>query len=164
MLCRRTRSQPTVTTSGYLFLSPEWVREVASAVQVAQRRDGYFRKLASAFTMKFACLVRSLPSGLRERYGAGDTVVIVVHLRKGSAEKVDVGGELPPHRVNLIVESDYDLAKRIVLGQASAAGSFLSGKVRVRPVDGRPRPSAISTSLVTASEVVKIARQVPTTF
>jgi putative sterol carrier protein len=158
---RQTSPQPPSVGKRYLFLSPEWVHEVAAAVQAAQKEDRYFRDLASAFTMRFACRIQGVPPELREMYGAVD-VVVVVHLRKGSVQALDVRGEVPEENLDLVVTSDYRIAKRIASGKASTAASFLSGKVRVQPRKGRQRPLELAKSLVTATEVVKIARQVPT--
>lgn len=160
---RRTKTGTPVAAGQYRFLSPEWVHEVAFAVRRAIGKDLYFRNLASMFTMRFACLVRNLPPELRQAYGA-DEAVIVVNLQKGVLRRVEVRSELPRDNLDLVITSDYRVAKGILLGKLSAPGSFLSGRVRVQPVNGMRRPLSIAKSLVTASEVVKIARQVPAAF
>jgi len=160
---RRSKTGPPAASGQCLFLSPEWIHEVAAAVRRALGSDLYFRNLASMFTLRFACLVRDLPPELRQAYGA-EVAVIVVNLQGGNVRKVEIRDEVPRDNIDLVITSDYRVAKGILLGRLSAPGSFLSGKVRVQPVNGLRRQLSIAKSLVTASEVVKIARQVPAAF
>ena len=149
----------------YVFLSPEWVHEVTRLVQLARKSDVYFRNLASGFSLSWVYLIHDIPHGLQRHYNGDGRAVIFARVDKGVVRSIEVRRGLPKEKFQLILASDYGVAKRLFLGKSSPLTSFLRGQLKVSPVDGfRQWPKFATKSALIASEVLKVARKVPTAF
>ncbi|MBI2862130.1 MAG: hypothetical protein HYX89_04850 [Chloroflexi bacterium] len=147
-----------------LFLSPKWVHEVTRVIQGARRKDKEFGKLASGFSLSLAYLITDVPEEVRELYG-GDKVAVFLILDKGTIRKLSVGTELPGDNSDFTVTSNYQVAKKVFLGELNAATSFINKEIRVEPLSRIYRdPPFTAKSIVTGNKVLKIARAVPTVF
>jgi hypothetical protein len=152
--------------SEYVFLSPEWVHEVTRTVQLARKDDRYFRNLASGFSLSWVYVVRNIPSGLRRHYGGDDQAVIFLRVDKGIVREVEIRRQLPEEKFQLVLTSDYWVAKRLFMGESSPFRSFMSGQLKVNPVNGFSGlwSKHAAKSVLIANTVLKVARQVPTIF
>jgi hypothetical protein len=138
---------------------------VNRAVQSTTASDRYFRELIKPFNLSFAYLVRSLPRQLKHSYGGASQLAIYARLEKGVVLELGVSGEFSIDSVDLLVTSDYGLAKQLFLGEASPAASYVSRKLKVRPVNGFLQwPRFAAKSPVAARMVLNVAREVPTVF
>lgn len=147
------------------FLSPEWIHRVAQAVEAAKRNDQYFMNLVSGFSLSVLYLVRGLPRSLRRCYGGSSEAQIFVELHKGTARRIELGGPPAGERVDVRVTVDYDIARRLFLGELSPAASIIHGLIKAEPSSGFRRwPLVAAKSLVTANRILKTARTVPTSF
>jgi hypothetical protein len=148
-----------------MFLSPEWVHQVVAAVEEAKARDPYLRGLVGEFTFKVAYVIEDAPRCVRSLYGNGSKVVVCVSLRNGVVEDFKAGSRAPSHPVDLIVTLPYGIAEKLFRGEIGVASTILGGGVRVKPVNGFAAWTKMAAkSLVSASQVLKTARTVPTTF
>jgi len=146
-----------------LFLSPEWVREVARAVEAARRSDEYFRKLSSTFSLSVVYSISGLPAPLRPFYGGKGEATIFVDLVKGRLRKLEVGDSACPERADFLVTSDYATVWRIFRGQLSPTRAFAERLLRVEPTASLyRRPGFTARSLVVAGIVLRQARRVAT--
>lgn len=148
-----------------LFLSPEWIHQVAKAVEAAKRSDQYFMNLVTDFSLTVLYLVPGLPRSLRRCYGGSDEAQIFVQLHKGTARRIELGGPPAGERVDVRVTVDYDIARRLFLGELSPAASIINRLIKAEPASGFRRwPVVAARSLVTANRILKTARTVPTVF
>lgn len=148
-----------------LFLSPEWIHQVAQAVEAAKRSDQYFMNLVTDFSLSVLYLVSGLPRSLRRCYGGAREAQIFVQLHKGTARRIELGGPPAGERVDVRVTVDYDIARRLFLGELSPAASIINGLIKAEPSSSFRRwPLVAAKSLVTANRILKTARTVPTVF
>jgi hypothetical protein len=148
---------------GLVFLSPEWVREVARAVEAARRSDEYFRRLSSAFSLSVMYSIAGLPAPLRALYGGKGEATIFVDLVKGQLRKLEVGDSACPGRADFVVTSDYATVWRIFRGELSPTRAFAEGLLRVEPAASvYRRPGFTARTLVVAGIVLRQARRVAT--
>lgn len=157
-------SGPVPPAAQALFLSPGWIHQVAQAVEAAKRNDQYFMNLVTDFSLSVLYLVPGLPRSLRHFYG-GSEARIFVHLHKGTARRIELGGPPAGERVDVRVTVDYDIARRLFLGELSPAASIINRLIKAEPASGFRRwPLVAAKSLVTANRILKTARTVPTVF
>ena len=146
------------------FLAPEWVREVARVVQGARKTDAEFKKLATGFSLRLLYLITDIPQELREVY-SDSQVVVSVQLDRGTVRKLRIGAEPSEEKSDFTVTSDYGVARKIFTGEMNAATSFINRQFKVEPLRRLYRnPRFAAKSIVTGNAILKIARQVPTTF
>ncbi len=149
----------------FLFLSPEWVRQVIRTVESAKQNDPALRARLSDYTVNVHYIVRNVPPHLRPWYGKDGQAEIFVELKKGSVRRVFIGRKPARARPDLIVTVEYKVARKLFLGQLSPAVSFINRRVKAEPVNGfRHWPKLAAKSIVTGSQVLKLARKVPTRF
>ncbi len=154
-----------VPAGGSAFLSPEWIHQVVAAIEEAKAKDPYLRGLVGDLTFKVAYVIEDAPSCVRSLYGNGSKVVVCVSLRNGAVEDFKAGSRTPSHPVDLIVTVPYGIAEKLFRGEIGAASTLLGGEVRVKPVNGFAAWTKMAAkSLVSASQVLKTARTVPTRF
>jgi hypothetical protein len=150
---------------GYVFLSPEWVDEVTRVVQFARKNNQYFRNLAAGFSLSLAYLVHGIPRELGDRYRGGSQAAIFVQLDKGTVRRIQVGRDLPEEKVDILVASNYRVARKILQGKSSPSISFANRQLKVQRVARVfQRPAFTARSIVAANMIVKMARKVPTVF
>ena len=150
---------------GSLFLSPEWIRAVIRAAELARADDPYFQELVSEFTMTVQYVVEGLPSDLKRQYGGKDRMVAYVELERGSVQQIHFGRKPANKHVDLVVTSDYDTAERLFRRECSPAGALLNRGIRAKPVAGFQHWRKVTaSSIVTASRLLRTARKVPTVF
>jgi hypothetical protein len=88
-----------------------------------------------------------------------------VALRNGVVEDLKIGSRIPSHSVDLIVTVRYGVAEKLFRGEIGVASTLLGGEIRARPVNGFAAWTKVAAkSLVAASQFLKIARKVPTSF
>jgi len=149
----------------YVFLSPEWVHEVARVVHTERATDQYFGNLVADLNLNLLYNISGIPKKLRKQYGDSSRAVIFAVVKKGVARRITIGTEAPSEPVHVVITLDYKVAKQLYLGEASAAASIFSQRVKAKPVNGFPNwPSVAAKSLVTVSRVLRLARKVPTKF
>jgi hypothetical protein len=147
-----------------LFLSPEWIHQVAQEVEAAKRTDPYFLNLVTNFSLTVLYSISGIPRSLRRCYG-GDEAQIFVKLHKGTARRIEVGGPPAGERIDVRVTVDYDIARRLFLGELSPAASIINRLIKAEPSSGFRRwPLVAARGLVTANRVLRAARTVPTAF
>lgn len=145
-----------------LFLSREWFREVAEAVESARRQDPHLRRLTETFSLSFAWRVRGLPAGLRDHFGGRDEAVIFVRISKGVLRRLEVAEPDSEEKVQVVLTSRYDEAKRLFTGSTTPACSFLRRRLRVEASPGFSQwPRYVPRSVLLANMILKLARQVP---
>lgn len=160
-----SNGKTTARPKGYVFLSPEWIREVAQAVELARSTNLYFKNLSAGLSFSMAYLVRNLPPWLKLWYDGADQAVIFSRFHKGAVRQLEIGRELPDAKIELLLASDYKAAERLFLGKSSPMSSFLNGHLKVEPVNGFRRwPKLAATSVLAAGMALKSARHVPTVF
>ena len=148
----------------YIFLSSEWVHEMTRVVQAARSTDKDFGELTRGFSLSLVYLISELPQELREMHD-GSRLVILVQLDQGAVKKLWLGTEVPVKKKDFTVSSTYDLAKRIFLGEINPATAFIDRKIKVDPMRRvYLRPRFTAKAIVTGNKLIKIARQVPTSF
>ena len=149
----------------YVFLSPDWVHEVARVVHKARSSDQYFGNLVADLNLNLLYRIQKLPAKLRKHYGGASEALIFAVVEKGVARRIDIGVEAPSEPVHVLVTLDYKVAKQLYLGESSAAASVVSQRVKAKPVNGfRHWPRIAAKSLVTVNRVLRLARKVPTKF
>lgn len=154
-----------VKLQDYVFLSPEWVHEVARVVDTARANDQYFGNLVADLNLNLLYKIRKLPERLRKHYGGSSEAIIFAAVKKGVAQRIVIGTEAPSEPVHVVVTLDYKVAKQLYLGESSPAASVISQRVLAKPVNGFPHwPRVAAKSLVTVNRVLRIARKVPTQF
>jgi len=152
-------------THEYVFLSPEWIHEVARAVQSAREGDLYFRNLVAGISLKLAYIIRGVPKPLSHCYGGDSQATVFVRIDKGAVGTLIVGRELPEEEAQVLVTTEYKTAKELFLGESSPVATVLSQRLKAEPVNGfRGWPSLAAKSLLTASNVLRVARKVSTVF
>lgn len=148
----------------YLFLSQEWVHEVARVVQSARSSDANFKKLTQGFSLSLLYLITDLPQRLRELHN-GTQLAILVQVDKGTVRKLVVGIDIPDDKVDFTITSKYDLAKRIFAGEVNAATAFIDREIKVDPMRRvYQRPRFTARAITTGNLLLKIARRVPTLY
>ncbi len=75
---------------GYIFLTPEWIREVLRLVQAARRSNESFRRLARNFSLNLMYVVEKLPGQLQTYYQGSDRATIFVELEKGVVRRFQI--------------------------------------------------------------------------
>ena len=120
----------------YVFLSPEWIHEVARAVQTAREADLYFRNLVAGISLKLAYVIREVPKPLRHCYGGDSQVTVFARIDKGAVRGLVVGKELPEDEAHVLVTTEYKTAKKLFLGESRPAATVLSGRLKAQPVNG----------------------------
>jgi len=149
----------------YVFLSPEWVREVARVVDTARASDRYFGMLVADLNLNLLYKIRKLPTRLRKHYGGASEALIFTVVEKGVARRIVIGTEAPSAPVDVLVTLDYKVAKQLYLGESSPAASVFNQRVQAKPLNGfRNWPRVAAKSLVTVNRVLRLARKVPTEF
>jgi len=149
---------------GYLFLSPEWVHEVARTIQGARSADKDLGKLAQDFSLTLVYVVTELPQSLRELHG-GHQMVVLVQLDKGTVRRLWLGTEVPEEKHDFLVSSSYSLARQIYLGEANPATAFIDRQFKVEPLSRVYRsPRFTARAIVTGNAMLKIGRRVATVF
>lgn len=157
---------PTVTSSTdtYVFLSPEWVHEVTRSVQSARRNNEDFKRVASQFSLSLSYLISDIPEELQQYYPERDRIAIFVQLEEGTVRRLHIGPQ-PCEQADFTVASDYGLAKQIFQGDSNAVTCFMNGELSVEPLRRvYERPAFAAKSIVAGNLLLKIARQVPTSF
>ncbi len=151
--------------NGYVFLTPDWIREVLRLVQCARRRNESFRRLASDFTLNLAYVIQGLPKDLRPYYQGCEQAVIFVQLEKGTVRRFQIGAHPPAEKVDFTVFSDYAVAKRIFQGELTPGSSFINRQLRVEPLHRVYRsPKFAARSIVAGNLILKFARRARTVF
>lgn len=149
----------------FVFLSPEWIAQAVTVLETAKQRDPYLSGLVADFTLKVAYVIEDAPPRLRSRCGNGSKLVIRVALRNGVVEDVKIGTRMPSQPVDLVVTVGYRLAEKLFRGEIGVASTILGGHVQAKPVNGFTAWARIAAkSLVTASQFLKTARKIPTSF
>lgn len=148
-----------------VFLSPEWIHRVAQAVESAKRADQYFMNLVTDFSLKVLYLVPGIPRTLRRWYGGGHAAQIFVQLHRGTARRIELGAVPDGEHVDVRVTVDYEIARRLFLGELSPAATIINRQIKAEPSGHFRRwPVVAAKSLVTANRILKTARCVPTVF
>ncbi len=161
----RTGQDGVAACEAHAFLSPEWIRAVIQAVEVAGRTDPYFRNLTGDLSFSLIYTVRDIPGVLRKQHDGRDEVEIFVELQRGIVRKSLVGGDLSGQRIHLRLMSDYQIARKLFVGKGSLLTSFLRGKLKVEPVESFHRwPQLATKSVLAAGAFLRLARKVPTVF
>lgn len=151
--------------NGFVFLSPDWIREVLRLVQCARRRNESFRRLAGSFTLKLAYVIQGLPAELRSYYEGADQAVIFVRLEKGAVRRFEISTQPPAEKVDFTIFSDYAVAKRIFQGELTPGSSFINRLLRVEPLNKIYRsPKFAARSIVAGNLILKFARRARTVF
>lgn len=151
--------------NGFVFLTPDWIREVLRLVQSARRQNESFRRLASRFTLKLAYVVQGLPRELRSYYQGADQAVIFVQLEKGAVRRFEISAHPPADKVDFTIFSDYSVAKRIFQGELAPGSSFINRLLRVEPLHKIYRnPKFAARSIVAGNLILKFARRARTVF
>lgn len=149
----------------FVFLSPEWIREVLRLVQCARRHNESFRRLAREFSLKLAYVVTDLPKELQRYYDGSSQLVIFVQLDKGTVRRFEVRPELPGEECDFTVYTEYGVAKRIFQGDLTPGSSFINRLVRVEPLSKvYRRPKFAARSIVVGNLILKFARRARTVF
>jgi len=150
---------------GYVFLSPEWIREVLRLVQCARRSNESFRRLATGFTLKVAYVIEDLPRELRGYYNGSEKAVVFVQLEKGTVRRFQISPEMPADAPDFTIFSNYKTAKRIFQGELTPGSSFIERLVRVEPLSKVYRkPKFAARSIVAGNLILKFARKARTVF
>ncbi len=159
------KARAAVQLDEYVFLSPEWIREVTRVVQSVREADPYFRNRLTDYSLNVVYVIRNFPGVLRNWYGGGGQGVIFVRLDQGIVHRIEIGRAPPTDEVDLIVTIEYGVAKQLLLGESGLAATLMNGQVKAEPANGFRRwPTLAAKSLVTASRMLKIARTVPSVF
>lgn len=146
------------------FLSPEWIFEVARAVESAKEKSLYLQNLLADYSLGATYVIRGIPGGLRHSYDGGEAVLFV-RVDKGSVRRIAVGAKAHKTRVDVVVTMDYETARKLFAGKTKPAATLLSGRIKAVPRSGFQHwPKLAAKSIVTANQVLKIARTVPTVF
>ncbi len=152
-------------TDGYIFLTPDWIREVLRLVQAARRSNESFRRLARNFTLNLVYVIEKLPSQLRTYYQGSDQATIFVELEKGAVRRFRIGCELPAEKVDFTIFSDYKVAKQVFQGELTPGSSFINRLLRVEPLAAVYRkPKLTARAIVVGNLIVKFARRARTVF
>ena len=160
-----SNGKTAVQSERYVFLSPEWIREVAQAVELARRSNQYFKHLSTGLSFSVAYRIHDIPRELGLWYDGANQAVIFSRFHRGAVRQLDVGRELPDAKIELMVVSDYKAAEQLFLGKSSPMSSFLNGHLKVEPVNGFRRwPKLAAKSVLAVGMVLKSARNVPTVF
>lgn len=160
-----TYGEVMTPVDGYIFLTPDWIREVLRLVQAARRRNESFRRLAREFSLNLAYVIEGLPTELRSYYGGSERAVIAVQLDKGSVRRFQIGSQPPAEDVDFTIFSDYSVAKRIFQGELTPGSSFINRQLRVEPMwKIYRRPKFAARSIVVGNLILKFARRARTVF
>ncbi len=160
------QNAPVAEASGgsYLFLSQEWIHEVARTIQTTRQTDEQFGKLAEGFSIGLMYVITEPPPILKERY-KGSRLTFFVRLEKGVVRKLEIGTEPPLEKKDFTLTSTYEVAKQFYLGERNPANSYISGQLKIEPLSRVYRnPAFTAKAIVTGNMMLKIARQVPTEF
>ena len=148
-----------------VFLSPEWISQVARAVESAREASLYLQNLLADYTLGVTYVIRNIPAQLGHWYGGGPEAVVFVRLDKGTVRRIAVGGKPQKTKVDVMATMDYATAKKLIAGQIRPAATLLSGRIKAVPRnDFLNWPKLATKSIVTANQILKIARTVPTVF
>lgn len=158
--CRKPMS-----STGSPFLSDRWVREVIATIEQAKSRDPGVRSLASEFSLSWSYVIRHLPQSLEEEY-VSDKLLIYVKVDRGTVRHFTLGTEPPKGTApDFTVESSYDTAKKIFLGELNPAAAFIRRHVKVSPLMKLYADPAFTAKSLTAINVLlRVAQKVPTVF
>lgn len=149
----------------YVFLSPEWVHEVAREVKSARASDHFLGRLVGDLNLNLLYQVRQIPAKLQEHYGGSGQATIYIEVRKGVARRIEIGREAPVKPAHVIVTLDYTVAKQLYLGKSSPAASVFNKTIEAKPVNGYREWSKLAAkSIIAANRLLRIARKVPTRF
>jgi putative sterol carrier protein len=155
----------TLSTTKALFLSEEWVKRMGAAIEKAKATDAEVRSLASEFSLGVAYVITNLPERLREIYGR-DRVAIYVELDEGVLKRFTAGQDvLKGKDPDFTVESRYETAKKIFLGEMNLASAFVRRAFKVKPFTKiYANPSFSARSLTTFNVLLKVMHTVETDF
>jgi len=165
---RRAGGSATVSgrvSTGFLFLSEEWIRRTVSAIERAKASDESLGSQASEFSLSVAYTIENLPEKLREHYGS-DKVTIYVELDEGALKRFTVGTEMPGGKnPDFVVRSEYEVVKKNFQGELNPVSTFIRRRIKVEPYRRLyADPSFTARSLSTINALLRVMRDVPTVF
>ena len=153
---------------GYMqhtFLSPDWIRTFVHKLECAQESDAHFKGLVEDLSLTVVYTINDIPESVGLWYGCRQRVFITVRLDGGIVHSVRVGGAPCRDEFHLGVSLSYDTAKQLLKGELSPARTVVNRSVKVRPVSGFSEWPRIATrSVITASKVLRVARNLLTEF
>ncbi|MEM4298363.1 MAG: hypothetical protein QW815_08355 [Nitrososphaerota archaeon] len=151
--------------SGPLFLSNEWIRKAVGLIERAKANDESIRRLTSEFSLSVAYVIDRLPDELKGLYDS-DRIIIYIKLDRGLIKEFDIGKELPKDQdADFIVESSYDVARKIFTNEVNVGTAFVRRYIRVRPFYKLyANPSFTAKSLITMNVLLQVMGKVPTIF
>jgi hypothetical protein len=93
-------------------------------------------------------------------------MVIFVRLHNGTVQKLGIGTRLPlGEKVDFTILSGYKEAKRIFTGETNPASAFVNRQIQVKPIrEVYRRPRFTARSIVGGNLMLKVIRNIPTTF
>jgi len=102
---------------------------------------------------------------LVKKYGS-DKVVIYVELKRGVVMRFIIGAEMPKEsHPDFTVESNYNVVKKIFLGELNPATAFIKRYIRVKPLMKLYLdPAFAAKSFTTLSTLLQVVGNVPTAF
>jgi len=147
-----------------LFLSPEWVHQAAAAAQTARQTDREFAEMVSVFNLSLLYVITELPQELRNSEN-GDRLPIFVRLEKGGVRQLQIGADVPKEKIDFTVTSRYSVAKQIYTGQINVGTAFVNRMLDLEPMSKVYEDTKFTaTSIVAGNRLIKIIRQIPTSF
>lgn len=150
--------------SGKRFLSEEWINEAVRLIEEAKIFDETVRSLSSELSLSVAYIIRDLPDRLKKDYG--NILTIYVELDRGTTKKFAIHkGSSENILADYIVESTYDIAKKIFSGEMNPGLAFFSKLVKIKSASKiHLNLVFITKSLILFSALLRYIRKIPTTW